>query len=215
MSATLVGRLANGSQSYVVEGPTSADGFEWFRVTGMGIPPQAGCAGPIVTDPYSCPIWFGWAAAGSPEGEAWLEPVIVECPQPGPIDQRWIDAQMAPMSLLACFPSGQVKVVGWLPEVPQDAGLGGACPEYHPDSAWLCDLGYQVLLPVQGEFFDPGLSVAVPPDGTDEFEALRGQWLEVTGHFDDPASDGCPDGHARQRCRARLVVESAIATEAP
>lgn len=215
VDATRLGRLANGSHSFVVDGPVPADGFDWFQLTGMGIPPQSGCVGPIETDPYTCPIWFGWAAGGSGPDDPWLEAVQIECPAPGPLDERWVQVQMEPMSLLACFGSPSVTVIGWLPEILGD-GLGGACPQYATESAFLCDLGYTKLtISEEEDWTGRGLSVAVPPDGADEFEGLRGQWLEVTGHFDDPAAQGCPEGHDRQRCRARFVVEFAIPTEAP
>lgn len=210
-----VGTLAAGTRGFVVEGPTDADGYRWYLVTAMGIPPQSGCAGPLETSPYSCPVWYGWLASASPEGDAWLRPAQVACPEPGPLDRRWLDAQLEPMSLLACFGADPVTVTAWLPERPDSTPPPGGC-RFEPGAEWLCDVGYTTLMPDAAEPATTlGFSIAVPPDGVDEFEAMRGQWVQVTGHFDDPAAQGCPEGHERQRCRARFVFESAVPTAAP
>ena len=42
---------------------------------------DTGCAGEPETDPYNCPIWFGWVAAASESGEPWLTEQDIACPE--------------------------------------------------------------------------------------------------------------------------------------
>jgi hypothetical protein len=43
----------------------------------------------------------------------------------------------------------------------------------------------------EGFFSGPFLSVAVPRARETAFEALRGSWVEIRGHFSDPAAEAC------------------------
>jgi hypothetical protein len=92
--------------------------------------------------------------------------------------------------------------------------------------AWLAAHPTWALYGVGGrDGLDAGLPVALGPGLSD---LPTDGWLEVTGHFDDPASATCvitypeewnpaagtADAHIR-RCLERFVVTSAIPTEAP
>ncbi len=70
--ATRIGSLALGTPAFVVAGPTNASGYQWYQLSGLGLPPSTGCAGPIETDPFNCPVWIGWVAAASLDGVPWL-----------------------------------------------------------------------------------------------------------------------------------------------
>ena len=39
-----LGSLEDGALSFVAGGPTDADGFRWYLVSGLGLPPDTGCA---------------------------------------------------------------------------------------------------------------------------------------------------------------------------
>src|SRR5688572_31046182 len=52
-----LGTLAEGEIGYVLAGPVSADGFDWYLVSALGLPYASGCITPISTDPFDCPTW--------------------------------------------------------------------------------------------------------------------------------------------------------------
>jgi hypothetical protein len=206
----VLGTLPLGSSSYVVDGPRQADGYTWWLLAGLGIPWQSGCTTPTGTTPFECPVWYGWAAEASDTGDRWLGAVNQACP-PGE-GMLTPDYGRQPLEYLACFGGATRTYVGWLPEVPDDAGLGGACPEMPDDLLWVaCDLGYtRLLVSSEEDFSGAGLSLAIDPASGIALEPMRGQWLAVTGRFDHPAA-GCEElgpGWAPLLCRARFVVAS-------
>ncbi len=211
--APLLGTLAFGTTSYVADGPREADGYTWWLLAGRGIPPYSGCTGPIYTDPYECPVWYGWAAGASAEGDPWLATVSPECPpDSGPVTGFY---GRGPLDYLACFGGESRTYIGWLPEIPDDAGLGGDCPS--DDLTWLaCGPAHELLVSPGGQ---PGLALFLDPALGIDFDAWRSEWVSVTGHFDDPAAAGCTfgsaPGYSVLRCRSRFVVESIEPTVAP
>lgn len=217
----LLGTLPDGSASYVVDGPVSADGHEWYLLSGLGLPQASGCAGPLVTDPFSCPVWFGWAASRGADGVAWLEPAEPTCPE-WPTARLTNDLVIAVQRVvyLACFGDEPRTTVGYFPEVPGDAGLGGACPIVPLEMSWIgCNLGYTHIVPDEAtDFFGPGLVLAVDPNSEVQMPN-RGQWIEVTGQYDHPAAAECtwgdPPEQSQLECRVQFVVESARAVEPP
>lgn len=197
-AGTLLGTIDTGQLGFVVAGPVSADGYAWYQLAALGLPPNAGCEPPVQTNPFTCPDWLGWVAAGQPGGEPWLAATTLPCPT-SPMN---LDAVVYPTALgprtplerLACYGSTSIRVRAWWPEVPDGAGLGGACgPVVDPNPGWLVcqNINYNGLVISESAGFggfgmqisiDPASGVTMPP---------RGQWVEVVGHLDDPAARDC------------------------
>jgi hypothetical protein len=220
---TRVGTLAQDSLNYVVDGPVVADGYAWYALSGPGLPPSSGCITPVPTDPLECPTWFGWAAAGDPDGTAWFEPTDGDCPDPEADSARFL--RMQHVLQLGCYGTSQVTFTAYFPEVSDNAGRGGECA-VDPAIVWLycTNLAYDLVeaSPEEGGveetlFVDPDSAVTLPE---------RGQWLRITGAFDHPASALCADAseafgdrlgpeQAVLECRTHFVVSAAEVTSAP
>ena len=179
-----------------------------------------GCEMPITTDPYNCPGWFGWVAAHGSDGSPWLAEAELECgPWPDPnLDE--FNYGLPYLGYLACFGGEERRVVGYYPRIPDDAGLGGACGGVPDESYWLaCNLGYEFLVADRADgYFGTPFILTLPP--AIEMPA-RGQWIEVTGHYDDSAAQHCDFGNPEGKyppegtitlCRGRFVVTSARPT---
>lgn len=220
-----LGSLAADYTGFIADGPVVADGYSWYQLSAFGLPPSTGCVGPIKTAPFSCPQWFGWAAAGDLDGTPWLEGASLVCPE-SPMNMETLAVARGPYERLACNPDGSLTVRGWWPDLPE--GLGGACPGLDHPSGWLyCqNINYDWLL-IDDTQHDGGVGLKVnfDPDG-DVTMPERGQWIEIVGHFDDPAAQGCDEAAAMAddtddpdqivlACRAELVVESARPVNGP
>jgi hypothetical protein len=218
VSGRPLGTLPLNGESLVVDGPVSADGYTWYAIQALWPPRGTGCEAPFTTDPYNCPSWYGWVAAHGPDGSPWLAEAELECgawPAPNLTDR--FNYGLPYLGYLACFGGQERRVVGFYPRIPDDAGLGGACAGVPDEVYWLaCNLGYEFLVadPADGYFGMP-FTVSVPPDM--EMPA-RGQWIELTGHYDDPAAQRCdyedPDGDRPAQvtvtlCRGEFVVSAA------
>ncbi|MDQ2854551.1 MAG: hypothetical protein M3R32_06800 [Chloroflexota bacterium] len=230
-AGALLGTIDTGQMGFVVAGPVSADGFAWYQLAALGLPPNAGCEPPVQTNPFSCPDWLGWVAAGQPGSQPWLAPTELPCVAspmnvdalvnaPSPVGQR------TPLERLACYGSTSIRVRGWWPQIPDGAGLGGACGRVvPPNPAWLVcqNINYNGLSISESAGFegvgvkisiDPATGVTMPP---------RGQWVEVVGHLDDPAARDCaPVASGDQdpvrvvlTCRSELVAESVTSVAGP
>jgi hypothetical protein len=222
-----LGSLALGSPGFVVDGPTEADGFTWYLVSSLGLPPNSGCAAPLETDPFNCPSWFGWVAAASESGDPWLAPAELDCPE-RPVTVEDLVIGRPKIERLACMASEPITFRAWWPELP-DSGLGGACLAEHEPSGWLLcqNINYNSVTVDENEGFGGlGMPISIDPaSGVTMPE--RQTWIELTAHFDDPAAQGCdeaaevfpnPDREPQQfvlDCRAELVVDSATAVDGP
>ena len=228
VGAERLGSLALGSPSYLAAGPTEADGLQWYQVSGLGLPPATGCAGTVESDPFNCPYWFGWVAAASETGEPWLEPAPRDCPAT-PLTAEALIVGRSDIQRLACFGGEPFTFRGWWPEIPDDAGLGGACAAAEEPSGWLyCqNINYnQVTINENEEFGGVGVSISIDP-ASGVAMPDPGTWVELRVHLDDAAAQGCDeaaavagdDGRAPEQavldCRAELVVESATAVDGP
>lgn len=219
-----IGILSAGSQNIVVEGPVEADGFAWYRLAAIGLPPASGCITPIVTTPLSCPVWYGWAAAGNPDdGSAWFVATEADCPDP---DAETNEFLSIPLRLpLVCYGADEITFTAFYPELPDDAGLGGACAD--PSVGWLycANIAYDVVWSTDTYtgaatqlYVDPASGVGLPD---------RGQWLRITGAYDHPDAADCAranqegiglysdDDHAVLECRTHFVVSEVEVTSAP
>jgi len=227
-AGTQLGTIDSGALGFVVAGPVTADGYAWYELSAIGLPPNAGCEPPTRTTPFSCPDWLGWVAAGQPGGQAWLEPATLSCPSSTMNLEALIgDDATGPrtaLGLLACYGPSPVRIRGWWPKIPSDAGLGGACPA-KPTIWWLqCgSLDYSRLVVSESAGFGGlGLNVNINPTSGVKMPP-RGQWVEVLGHLDDPAARDCsPAGGGEQdpvkvvlTCRSEFVAESVSPAAGP
>jgi hypothetical protein len=223
-----LGTLESGALSFLTGGPTDADGFRWYLVSGLGLPPNTGCAGPAETEPYNCPFWFGWVAAASESGEPWLVAHELACPQ-APHTAETISIGRTSIERLACFGAEPFTFRGYWPEIPEDAGLGGACPAQDEPSGWLLcqNINYNNIVIDDGEdMFGIGITVSIDPESGVTMPE-RGTWVEVRVHLDDPDAQSCDEDAAATgddetppeqlvlNCRAEAVLEAAQAVDGP
>jgi hypothetical protein len=227
-SAERLGTLGTGMESFVVQGPTEADGFPWYLVSALGLPPATGCAAPLDTEPFNCPVWFGWVAAAGEDGEPWLVPNPPDCPE-APLTAEALMLARTDLQRLACLGAEPFTFRAWWPEIPDDAGLGGACEAQDAGraSAWLLcqNINFNQLTTDESQGFGGiGARVSInPASGLAMPE--RGTWVEVRVHLDDPAAAGCsegtdfdPDADPRKLildCRAQMVLEAVTVVEGP
>ena len=224
-----LGSLAIGSPSYVVAGPSDADGFRWYLVSALGLPPNTGCAGPVETDPYTCPAWFGWVAAASESGDPWLAPAETDCPAE-PIVVEDLVIGRTNLQRLTCFGAEPFTFRAWWPVLPDDAEPPASCAAEAEPSGWLlCQASNDTYVTVDegdGGLGDVGVQVSIDP-ASGVAMPERGTWVELTVHLDDPAAQGCDDAAQALeeqpqppeqyvlQCRAEMVVESVTAVEGP
>jgi hypothetical protein len=129
---------------------------------------------------------------------------------------------------LACFGSDPFTFRGWWPEIPDDAGLGGACASEEEPSGWLLcqNINYNgIVVDDTQEFGGLGVNVSIDPASGVSMPD-RGTWVEVTVHLDDPAAQGCDEAALAHGgtdppesyvlfCRGQMVVESVTAVDGP
>jgi hypothetical protein len=230
-TGALLGTIDTGQVAFVLAGPVSADGYVWYQLAALGLPPNAGCEPPVQTTPFNCPDWLGWVAAGQP-GQPWLDATTLPCPaSPMNLEDLINDPALGPrtaLERLACFGRTSIRVRGWWPQIPDGAGLGGACgPVVKPNPFWLVcqNVNYNGLVISESAGFegvgmkisiDPATGVTMPP---------RGQWVEVVGHLDDPAARDCAPLSATGgeqdpvkvvlTCRTEFALESVAAVAGP
>lgn len=223
-----LGTLEGGALSFVADGPTESDGFRWYLVSGLGLPSQSGCAGPFETEPFNCPVWFGWVAAASESGEPWLVEHDIACPEE-PYTAEGLALARTALERLACLGSESFTFRGYWPEIPDDAGLGGACTSEHTPSGWLIcqQINYNtIVIDESQDWSGIGIRVSIDP-GSDATMPERGTWVEVRVHLDDPAAQSCDEdavgASAEERtpeqivlmCRAETVLEAAQPVDGP
>ncbi len=190
--AERLGSLALGTVAFLVDGPVEAGGFRWYQVSGLGLPPNSGCAFPE-TEPINCPAWFGWVAGHAPNGDPWLAPHELECPE-APPDAQTIILGRTDIERLVCFGSDRLTFRAFWPEIPDDAGLGGACTASSQPSGWLLcqNINYNYVSFEESDGFGIGIAVSIDPTSGVAMPP-RGTWIELSVHLDDPAAQGCDD----------------------
>jgi hypothetical protein len=223
-----LGTLEAGALSFLAGGPTDADGYRWYLVSGLGLPPNTGCAGDLETDPFNCPIWFGWAAAASESGEPWLVEHDLSCPE-DPYTAENLAIGRTSLELLACFGAEPISFRGFWPELTDGPDSGAACTAEDAPTGWLIcqQLNDKIIVVDENEdAAGVGIRVSIDP-ATDVTMPERGTWVEALVHFDDPAAQQCDDdatgAQAEERtpeqlvlaCRAEAVLEAAQAVDGP
>ena len=172
-SFKLLPLLPPGSQLYVLDGPVSASGYDWYEVAPLS----------------SRTLPSGWVASADRDGEPWIAAGAFDCP-PLPTDFRSLSALPRGVGL-ACFPRAPITVEARL--ISCNCDVDGSW--YTPDWFFLGSGSPDLLV-------DPRVT-AVPSDSADWFvlnldptgehpDVLPiGQVVEVRGIFDHPAASSC------------------------
>jgi hypothetical protein len=186
-----IGFLAAATVAYVLEGPTELDGVPWYRITGLGLPYASGCAMSPPDQPISCPAFHGWVAGANAAGDPWLAPA-----DPGDCSEPTIESisEHGFTWRLICWADEPITFDAWWPEIPDDAGLGGICPEEGEPGAFLyCQhVNYNGLSASPDEGFVNRISLSIEP-GSGVAMPERGQWIRVIGQFDHPSANECAE----------------------
>jgi hypothetical protein len=174
-----------------------ADGFQWFRVA------------PIEYEGYGTigPLFIGWMASGDGV-DPWL---VVENPCPeGPMtlaDLTYTSTTTNWATRLGCFRGQELTLRGWFPELPPD--VSGECLQ----PIFLMCVFAADIRPIEMSFYDERnanrLDFVVNPQSGLVLPS-RGQWIEITGHWDDPLAALCPTDTdlGTLACRIQFAVTS-------
>ena len=187
--------LQQGHLLFVLEGPERADGYDWYRVAPID-------DGDDIVEP--APL-LGWVAAGSRDGEPWIESATEHC-----IEQEgnpyWVPGPRA----LACMGGREIAIEGTLIACAGSTP-GSVEPAWFAQPIWCMEPeGWQ-----SGELGSPIPTFHIAPNGP----ALPGPdaAIRIVGHLDDPAARDCrvvretgerpiPPEIVVLTCRAALVV---------
>jgi hypothetical protein len=184
-----------GTRLWVVDGPTLANGYAWYKVVAP-FPESGGTGSSWLT---------GWVAAAGLDGERWIESVEIDCPtatEPlsladlARIRQRPLDD-----GPLACFGASTIELEGQVRLACGDGTVYDA-----QSAAWLSHrLGRWVEI-IDG---DERLEARIDPAGAAielPCDTLSSGRYRVRGHFDDPTAQRC--AVPIQLCRTYFVAES-------
>lgn len=223
-----LGVLPAGETAFVIAGPVEADGYTWYQLGSPGSYSVADCGGdsPLL----QCADWIGWAAGITPEGDRWIVPFDPDCP-PGRDTTTYL--AMDALTRLACAGNDEWQFLAYL----APPGGRGCFPVWLVDPSWMdpsCALFFPQ--PVESEFdVDTSLQAFIPPHlgicPPGICPELRGSWVEIVGHLDDPVAATCayvlnsmfgeapslpPDPDlAVFRCRLNFVVTQVTVTTPP
>jgi hypothetical protein len=132
----------------------------------------------------------GWISGGA-DSDPWLIPFDVgTCPSSlsATLSEG---AAVLPLSLehLACFGAGQLSAVVYWP-TPDEGLYDVPCPWPGLESSWL--ICYEVVNTIG----DGSRQLVVY--GTEGRQDIRrGEWVSITGHYDDPRAQTCPEDLGR------------------
>jgi hypothetical protein len=202
-----LGTIAIGSQSLVVDGPELADGLEWYLISGLGIPFGSGCiTGPEPMNPWTCPMWLGWAARAAADGTPFLEEVEPQCADPANSFDTFVFQSR--YQYIACYGDEPLTLRGYLIQRPGDLQGDDPCPQVPQNQHWLGCVDHTLLLASDpnaglGLVLTLGPGAGLPADGGE---------IVIEGQFDHPAAADCTYGDEPGRsvldCRAQFVVTS-------
>jgi hypothetical protein len=198
--------LPYGQRLWIVNGPRRVAGEDWYRVQWTPTPTYGGIPG-----------WMPATEAGHPV----VAPVAPRCP---PFVGDVIDlVNLHPAERLACFDNRPMTL--------GPVTLRGEPNKTFPSKgtpAWLAETATIAMFGSQGpEGVDGPLRVRSDPSVG---SLPVGSWLEITGHFDDPAARGCtrswvgsadsapsPESAAEQvlACREQFVITAVKAVPTP
>lgn len=190
--------LPLGTQLYVLDGPVSASGYDWYEVYPLA----------------SRSLPSGWIASASRDGEPWVEPGEFDCPAV-PTNFRSL-AELPLIAGFACFPRVPITVVARLVSCNCDMDGGWSTPSWFGIGGGSPDLLVQRSLTAAPDHTTDWFILHLDPDGEHPDELPVGQVVEVTGMFDHPAAANCTqtemDGEPlpSQSCRLEFAVTSLL-----
>ena len=162
----------------------------------------------------------GWTRESSPAIPATVHAVVGGCPTVPATMMEWL---AIPGSVGAeCFGEESITFTAW-------NTVGGGCGGYAPgifEPGWLASPFAEfaiILTPFEAEYGGCGSATVHPDAGTLPDPQ---QWIQLTGHWDDPASEQCrvlPDPQIRAprgasltfECSVRFVVTGATEVDGP
>lgn len=165
---------------FVVDGPVTESGYDWYLAAPFS--PEGGLT------PQPSHWRMAWLAAGSREGEPWIAPATLECPDPS------LDALMSLTSLgtFACFGASPLSLEGTF----------GGCSYVVPGTigpSWLgsefCSL-HLPGTPREGLLLPPQFLFHIPKGSAAEsmYDLEPGTAIRLTGQFDHEAAQTCVQG---------------------
>ena len=196
-SEILPGRYNAPMTAFVVDGPSYADGYEWYLVEAV--------RGQAIGD-YP---WPGWAAAAGKDGEQWLGEDTYGCASPSEADLFNLEHQRA----LACYGDSSLTVEATLMGC-EEAVAWGSDP-WETQCA-LVRRGFDISAtpPPCMDCFEPTLLTFFDGD-IGLVDRAPGTQVRVEGHFDDPAAQTCrPDNaiYGTRPLRVHLCRMSFVGT---
>jgi hypothetical protein len=222
LAAEAMWMLPEAMPGFVISGPVAADGYDWYQLSGLGLPYGSGCITPEPGGLLECPAWLGWLAAAGTDGTPWLVPATSVPPCPGDPPTVVSLSELQFTMRLICYGGDELSFRAWWPDEP--TGAGASCPAAETEIAWLA---CQETNPngLAGDESETGgrLTVSVHPESGLQMPA-RGGWIELTGHFDDPAAQDCAQVAELRgsdpaaeifTCRLQFVVGEVVAVEGP
>jgi hypothetical protein len=181
--------LPMGVRLFVVDGPVAADGYDWYQVQPMT---------------FEGEYPFGWVAAVSRDGVAWLGHDELDCPT-SPLDAAALRG-LGAYGGLACFHGDEIQLAVDLTceELVGDFEITG--PTWlRFDRQCSVDLGTY--------------SIGVNEAGPNLLPLPTAGRMLITGHFDDPQAASCVYGYAPPApdpaavvfgCRNQFVATSIV-----
>lgn len=209
--------LPLGTQLYVLDGPVSASGYDWYQVAPLI------SAAPDLDFRGSGALPSGWVASAGRDGEPWIAVDAFDCP-PLPTDFRSL-AALPPAVGLACFPRVPITVRARLIWCGCDIDGAWYTPYWFSRGApdLLVEPGvtspqrdwadrFPLSLDPAGQYPDLPDPVSRHEEYRAALDAIQGDIVEVTGIFDHPAAAGCTltemdgDPVPSQGCRLEFAV---------
>src|SRR5262245_36444892 len=192
--------LPIGTALYVLDGPVTASGYDWYNVAQLS----------------SRTLPSGWVASAGRDGEPWIVARPFDCP---PVPTDFGSLASLPKGVgLACFARVPITVQARL--VTCNCDVDGAW--YTP--SWFHLSGGEALLVEAGVTSvpqDPAdwFGLSLDPAGQHPEVLPVGDVVDVTGVFDHPAAASCTrtemDGEPfpNQGCRLEFAVTRLVAVQ--
>lgn len=205
---------------FVIDGPVAGSGYDWYLVDPLS---------EVDLQVHPDPPPPGWVAAASRDGEPWLAPFAVHCPETllASLKSEFVYPPVG-LSGLACLGDRTLRFTAYYSSRSREGCLATTGP-WRIDPSWLApcqEREYRLADPTANlpEAVNT-LDVTIEPsvDLRDLPDLAPDHWLlvDVAGQFAHPAADDCHavptggDGEGPPRsemvvldCRAQFVVTS-------
>jgi hypothetical protein len=186
--------------AYLVDGPISADGYDWYlAATEMNTEHRASVY----------PTAVGWVAAGDGQDE-WLVADERSCPSEPIALADVTNLALTKLEMLHCIGGRELTLSGWLPSLGASEDDTDDIAECRAHTHWLnCASLYDIISPTPRDWAGDAnyLEFVINP-ASDAAMPDRGQWVTVTGAFDHPDAAACGDMAAVLICRFSFVLTS-------